>query len=333
MPYSMNSNDVKGKILEVQLYISQCASLAHSLLYTTPKPGGASFSKEFEDTKSEHFLAGGSSLFSPTFGLAKRGMLVAENHLWYEDAEIGFFIMKGLEKAKTWYRPSGNTILGTIIMFTPITLATAYNYANEGMKTNIKLNLDNVANISEQFLKYSTTEDCIYITKALNTFVSDKILPSDKEDDDFNSFIQIHQHERTNLFEYLKFYENRDLIFYDLSHKYHITLKHGFPTFTRVFEENQNFKNAIIQTYITLLSERKDTHLAKRFGNEIATEVKEKAKDVIKAGGIFTEEGKDLILDLDRYLRTTKKRIINPGSIADITAATIFLALLQGYRP
>ena len=334
MPFTLNNNNVKGKVLDVQLYIAQSAVLAHNLLYLTePKPGGASFLHEFNDTKSEHFLAGASSLFSPIFGLAKRGILVADNHLWFEDAELGFIIQSGLEKAKTWHNSPGNTIFGTLLMFAPISLGIAHSYATEGMKTNTQLNLENVASITEQFLKNSTSEDCIYLTKALNNSVSDRILQSDKEVDNFSSFLEIHRNERTNLFEYTKFYEGRDLVFYELSHRYQISLKCGFPTFKRVYEENNNFRKAITQTYITLLSEKKDTHIAKRFGNEIATEVNKKAKEIIKAGGIFTQDGKESIKTLDNYLRTSQKREINPGSISDITATTIFLALLQGFRP
>jgi triphosphoribosyl-dephospho-CoA synthase len=334
MPFTLNNNDVKGKVLDVQLHIAQSAVLAHNLLYSTePKPGGASFLNEFDDTKSEHFLAGASGLFSPIFGLAKRGILVADNHLWFEDAELGFIILNGLEKAKTWYKSAGNTILGTLLMFAPISLGVAHNYATEGMRTNIQLDLDNVVSLTEQFLKNSTTEDCIYLTKALTTSVSDKILPSEKEEDNFNSFLEIYRNERTNLFEYTKFYEGRDLVFYELSHKYQISRKCGFSTFKRVYEETSNFRKATTQTYITLLSEKKDTHIAKRFGNEIATEVNKKAKEVIKSGGIFTKEGNELIKRLDQYLRTSQKRQINPGSISDITATTIFLALLQGFRP
>ena len=53
----------------------------------------------------------------------------------------------------------------------------------------------------------------------------------------------------------------------------------------------------------------------------------------MKKDGLFTEEGKKLILQLDTYLRNSKDRIINPGSIADLTATSLFVAILDGYRP
>ena len=326
-------NEVKGHAIDVQFYVSQSAVLAHNLLYIAEKPGGASFNHEFSDTKTEHFFAGASSLFPPIFELSKRGVLIAQNHMWFDDAELGLFIAKGIEYSKRWYFSDGNTILGTIIMFSPIALAASYFFANEGMKTNVPLNLDVITELAEQFLKYSCTQDCVDLTKALSEHVSTRVLPSDKPEDDFNSFLRIHEFENTNLFEFTKFYENRDLVFYELSHKYNITQNVGLVTFLRSYDETNSFRESITQTFVTLLAEKKDTHIAKRFGNEIATEVREKARGIIENGGIFTKVGKKAINELDHYMRTSQRRNINAGTTADITATVIFLALLMGYRP
>ena len=113
----------------------------------------------------------------------------------------------------------------------------------------------------------------------------------------------------------------------------HPKRKIGLPTFLRVLEETHSFRKAITQTFIALLSEKKDTHIAKRFGNEIASEVKSRASEVLKNGGIFTEEGRKLLDELDHYLRFSNVRNINPGSTADLAATTTFFALLMGYRP
>ncbi len=334
MPFYRKDDDVKGKSLDVQHHIAQCAVLAHDLLYATElKPGAASFSSEFEDTKTVHFLAGGIGLFTPIFELAKRGILVAQNLLWYDDTELGFLIEASLRQSKAWYRAPGNTILGTLIMFAPLTVGMANSYAMEGMKVSSQLDLEVVTGIAEQFLKNSSTEDCVMLTKTLNDHVSKSVLHSDKEEDDFNSFIETYKHERTNLYEFTKFYESRDLIFSELANRYQISLKYGYPTFMKVYEESADFQKSIAQTFLTLLAEKKDTHLAKRFGNEIASEVNNQAKKIVKSGGIFTDEGLKKTEELDHYMKTSREKRINAGSIADLTATTIFIALIQGYRP
>ncbi|MHA1398896.1 MAG: triphosphoribosyl-dephospho-CoA synthase [Candidatus Heimdallarchaeaceae archaeon] len=329
----MSSHEVKGKVLDVQFYIAQSAVLAHNLLFLTePKPGGASFSKPFKDTSAADFFSGGSALYGPIFELSKRGILVAQNHLWYEDAEIGFFIKKGIEHAKLWYRGEGNTILGTILMFAPLAVGVANFYANEGMRTNTPLNLDVVTEITEHFLKQSSHADCVNLTEVLVNNVSKNLLPSDKVEDDFTSFLQIYQYENTNLFEFTKFYEDRDLIFRELANKYHITIEKGYAFFKKVFEKTDDIIQSASQTFLNLLALKTDTHIAKRFGNEVAKEVKKKAGEIMRLGGIFSEEGWEQINELDSFMRTSKPSLINPGSTADLTATTLFLAILDGYR-
>jgi len=333
MPTSLTP-EVRGKVLDVQLYIAQSAVLAHNILFITePKPGAASPNYPFKDTKAADFLSGASCLFYPLFELSKRGILVAQNHLWYEDAELGYFLKKGVEESKKWVKGEGNTILGTLLMFSPLTVGVANFYATEGMRTNIPLDLDVVTKITENFLKQSSNVDCENVTDLLVKYVSKNLLPSNKEEDDFTSFLNIYQYENNNLYEYTKFYEERDLIFFELANKYKITINQGYPFFKKIYEQTEDFIQSTSQTFLYLLSLRTDTHIAKRFGNEIAKEVKARAKEIMKNDGLFTEEGQKLISELDTYLRSSKERIINPGSVADITATTLFIAILDGYRP
>lgn len=218
-------------------------------------------------------------------------------------------------------------------MFAPLSLSVGNYYATEGMKTSTPLNFKIITEIHEQFLKYSTTEDCILLTRAINNHISNDILPSDKPEDNFESFLEIHKHEKINLYDYTKFYEQRDLVFYELSHKYVTTMNNGYRYLTDILEKEYDFQKAISYTFIKLLSDKKDTHIAKRFGNEVATDIYSRAKEIDRAGNIFTQEGQYLIGELDYYMRNTKTRIINAASVADITATAIFLALLDGKRP
>ena len=156
--------------------------------------------------------------------------------------------------------------------------------------------------------------------------------PSDKEEDDFRSFIEIYKYENVNLYEYFKFYEDRDLIFHEISNRYQRTIKYGYEYFKNIYSECEDFLLSSSQTFLHLLSKKKDTHIAKRFGNEIASEVKSIGQEIVKLGGIFSEDGKEKIKELDKFLRSSQSRNINPGSTADITGTTLFFAILDGYR-
>ena len=60
--------------------------------------------------------------------------------------------------------------------------------------------------------------------------------------------------------------------------------------------------------------------------------VSEKAKKIIQAGGASTEIGMKMIQELDDELRE-ENGSLNPGTTADLTAASLFLLLLSGWRP
>ena len=62
-----------------------------------------------------------------------------------------------------------------------------------------------------------------------------------------------------------------------------------------------------------------------------ALSVSKRAKDLLNKGGIATENGLKLILELDKQLHD-KKGKMNPGTTADIIAGIIFCALIFGVR-
>jgi triphosphoribosyl-dephospho-CoA synthetase len=57
--------------------------------------------------------------------------------------------------------------------------------------------------------------------------------------------------------------------------------------------------------------------------------VTERARQVLAAGGVRSEAGRQGIDDLDRGLRDARNSG-NPGTTADLTAAAIFVVLLGG---
>ncbi len=76
--------------------------------------------------------------------------------------------------------------------------------------------------------------------------------------------------------------------------------------------------------YCALLSAETDTLIARKAGPEAAEEVRREAAEAMTLG-IFTPEWIRAMSDLDRSLRS---RDLNPGTLADITATSIFAALL-----
>ena len=61
----------------------------------------------------------------------------------------------------------------------------------------------------------------------------------------------------------------------------------------------------------------------------LAHDVTSRALDVLRLGGVRTREGRSAIDGFDASLRDERNRT-NPGTTADITAASIFVVLLAG---
>jgi triphosphoribosyl-dephospho-CoA synthase len=78
-----------------------------------------------------------------------------------------------------------------------------------------------------------------------------------------------------------------------------------------------------------VLAASPDTHVARRGGVQLAADISQRAGDVLGAGGVRSDEGRRALGYFDHSLRDPRN-IGNPGTTADLTAAALFVALLQG---
>jgi triphosphoribosyl-dephospho-CoA synthetase len=65
---------------------------------------------------------------------------------------------------------------------------------------------------------------------------------------------------------------------------------------------------------------------------QTALGVSKKAKAILSEGGYASKKGYELIVAMDKELQEAGGQL-NPGTTADITAASIYLLLLGGWRP
>jgi triphosphoribosyl-dephospho-CoA synthase len=97
----------------------------------------------------------------------------------------------------------------------------------------------------------------------------------------------------------------------------------GFPLVRRgadLLKQLGAGRQSIVDAFLTLLATEPDTFIIKKHGIEIARETMLRARDVL--------DGKLSIQQLDE---DCIQRDINPGSIADITIASIYIALGEGW--
>lgn len=87
-----------------------------------------------------------------------------------------------------------------------------------------------------------------------------------------------------------------------------------------ILKEHGPGRQSIVGTFLTLLATEPDTFIIKKHGIDIARETMMGAQDVLDGKRSAESFDADLI-----------QRNINPGSIADITIAAIYLALGEGW--
>jgi triphosphoribosyl-dephospho-CoA synthase len=97
----------------------------------------------------------------------------------------------------------------------------------------------------------------------------------------------------------------------------------GFPLVRRGADLLKHFgpgRQSIVDTFLTLLAGEPDTFIIKKHGADVAKEVMLKARDTL--------DGK---LSVQQFDEECIRRDINPGSLADITIASIYIALGEGW--
>lgn len=103
-------------------------------------------------------------------------------------------------------------------------------------------------------------------------------------------------------------------------------VNYGLPAMNEAFVKGANINDALVHTLIALMTVVEDSNVIWRTNIETAREVKAMAKDILRKGSIFTQDGLDAIFAAEKYF---VNRRISPGGSADLLSVTITLYLLD----
>lgn len=259
----------------------------------SPKAGNVDRDHNFSDLRYEHFLASASAAF-PVF------LRAAE-----KDGSIGELIYSAVENSLRWQK-AGNVHFGAFLLLIPLVMrwdaGDAWSVASSAVET----------------LK-GDEDDCRYVMRAFRLSgarvmdVSEKSLEG-RED----------EVKGLNLYEWMKLAPEENFIAGELVKGYPLSLK-GMELLLYLAKEDMN--RAVVLTYHHLLSELIDPLIISKLGFDAAIEVRNMAREAIKR---YEDEGIEVFIKLDEELL---KMGANPGSVADLTISSIYLALLEGLRP
>ena len=308
-------------------HVSSCLQLAILLEVSAHKPGNVNRTASFQSTQYEHFLASAVAV-EPSFAhAAERGIMVSEGKIQLNELRIGETIKDAIINANAWQR-GGNTLLGTVLLLSPIAAAAGITLA-EGGEFSVSELRGNIQLVVES----TTPSDAVTVYEAINIAspngLVDKAPTLDVNDPSSKKKIL---EEKITLYEVFKISAPYDSISKEWVENYPITFETGLPYFTQQLKETDNLNTAIVHTFLKVLLTVPDTLIARKAGLDKAKEISEKAEEVLKLGGMTTLHGKEELSAFDKELRgPTNQR--NPGTTADIIAAVLAISVLNGYRP
>jgi triphosphoribosyl-dephospho-CoA synthase len=121
----------------------------------------------------------------------------------------------------------------------------------------------------------------------------------------------------------------RDSIAAEYAGDFALTLGLGLPALAEALEAGLRPRDAVVELFLRLLAAVPDTLIARKRGREAAERVSGAAAGALAAGGVRSDAGRAAVDALDASLRVDGNAL-NPGTTADLVAAVLFVALLDG---
>ena len=284
--------------------IAAAAQLACLLEASAPKPGNISPGRHFHDTRYEDFLASAAAIGG---AFARVGDPART---------LGATILEAIRATARW--TNSNTNLGIVLLLAPLAHA-----AHEACRLNQAEGDAARSALREQLarvLRSTTVRDAAHVYEAIRIAHPAGLGKVDTED--------VAAAPTIALRDAMALAAGRDGIAREYATDFATTFGTGASALARARRDGLPWDDSVLECYLTLLAAAPDTHIERKLGRAAAVDVSESARATLAAGGIRTAAGRKSIALLDRQLRD-ERNSRNPGTTADLTAAAIYVVLLE----
>ncbi|NYB52310.1 MAG: triphosphoribosyl-dephospho-CoA synthase [Methanobacteriaceae archaeon] len=309
------------------VYVAKCAQIASVLEVSGhPKPGNVHRTQNFPDMVFEDFLLSGIAIGETMQRAAEKGFKYQEQPEKWNEIGLGQLILEAVIETDHWV--ANNTNLGIVMLLTPICVAAGMTPDVEIVENRPEMEekyIDGFRDKIDQIMKSTTPQDAVNLYKAINIADAGGMGEQNELDVGSDSSAQRLLDEEINMFRVLEISSEWDRISYELTQKMPVTFDIGYPLFRKI-QSYHGTNKATVQTFLTILSQIPDTLISRKYGDEKAREVSDRAKSILKEGGILTKHGKLL---LEKFDQEMIKNGLNPGTTADFTASSIMMAYLK----
>jgi triphosphoribosyl-dephospho-CoA synthase len=132
------------------------------------------------------------------------------------------------------------------------------------------------------------------------------------------------------LLEVMRIAADRDGIAMQYASGFEVVLETGVSILASEGDFRENWEQAIIHLHLTLMATCPDSLIARKLGSDEARKSVELAEAVLEAGWPSTRLSAQKLIELDVWLRD-RGNLRNPGTTADLVAASIFAAVRDGF--
>jgi triphosphoribosyl-dephospho-CoA synthase len=272
--------------------IAASAQLACLLEASAPKPGNVSPGIAFHDTRYEHFLASAAAI-APAF-------------LDAGTQSVGETILRAIESTRRW--TSANTNLGIVLLLAPLARA-AHMSRSEALRDRVR-----------KVLASTTIADADATYRAIRLARAGGLGDVDSQD--------IARSPTVTLAAAMELAADRDDVAREYATAFARTFTVGAPALEQARATGLEWSDAVVECYLALLADSPDTLIARKLGPDAAGKVRARAMEVRAEGGMRTNAGRRAVASFDLELRDAANSR-NPGTTADITAAAVFVVLLN----
>lgn len=272
-----------------------------------PKPGNVHRTRDYDDMVFEDFLISGIVIGDTIKELADN-----VNKQDLASANLGKYILEAVRETDNWI--ANNTNLGIVMLLVPISAAVVIsNDFNEIRKNVVEL------------MASTTVEDAINLYHAINIADAGGMGEQDEYDVASENAIKELKDNNQTMYDVLKISSPWDRLAQELTTDLPVCFDIGYKEYSKLKNETSLNMSAVL-TFLKILSTTPDTLISRKYGDEKAQDISKKALGLLD----FKEDDNfnDLIEEFDDYLFENK---LNPGTTADLTAASIMLSLLKDY--
>ena len=285
--------------------IAKMAQIASALEVSGyPKPGNVHRTRDFDDMEFEDFVISGIVI----------GDTIREacSDVDVENPQLGRYILQAVAETDRWIK--NNTNLGIVMMTTPIAVAASISESFDDIRQNVKLLMSN-----------TSVDDACDLYDAIN--IADAGGMGDQDEYDVasdNAKNELRANSQT-MYDVLKISAPWDMLAREMTSDMPAVFEIGYPAYHEL-KQSKSQNDACVLTFLTILSQVPDTLISRKYGSDEALKISMMTRDLLNLKD--EPDFRDKLSQFDDYLFKNK---YNPGTTADLTAASIFVSYLKSH--